>query len=138
MKDLVAFCCDEGLSAWPLDDQVVIEYTASLIKEGATVSKLESGLEACNFARFVLGVDVVGEVMGRLRRARLFRAQKERCRYKRAFSSSHSSEIRLRPRMTVLRQGLTCLRCVAGREWGILQRCILSSATSEKGAEEAT
>ena len=86
MKDFVAFCCDEGLSAWPLDDQVVIEYTASLIKEGAKASKLESALEACNFARFVLGVDVVGEplkhpvVMGRLRRARLFRAPKGKAR----------------------------------------------------------
>ena len=86
LKDLVAFCCGEGLSAWPLDDQVVIEYTASLIKEGAKVSKLEGALKACNFARFVLGVDVVGEplkhpvVMGRLRRARLFRAPKEKAR----------------------------------------------------------
>ena len=86
LKDLVAFCCGEGLSAWPLDDQVVIEYTAFLIKEGAKVSKLEGALEACNFARFVLGVDVVGEplkhpvVMGRLRRARLFRAPKGKAR----------------------------------------------------------
>ena len=76
------------MMASPLGFKSLGPWKASLSSEQRRrqVSKLESALKACNFARFVLGVDVAGEplkhpvVMGRLRRARLFRAPKGKAR----------------------------------------------------------
>ncbi|CAE7323885.1 unnamed protein product, partial [Symbiodinium sp. CCMP2592] len=73
---LAGWCSNQGMSAFPIDSQVLIEYTQHLLQSGASHSVFGSCIEACNFARFILGVDAIGDphkrpvVQGRLRKVR--------------------------------------------------------------------
>ncbi|CAE7624913.1 unnamed protein product [Symbiodinium sp. CCMP2592] len=83
---LVGWCSNQGMSAFPIDSQVLIEYTQHLQQSGASHSVFGSCIEACNFARFILGVDATGEphkhplVQGRLRKVRFNRPPRVQAR----------------------------------------------------------
>ena len=83
---MVRWCVTQGMSAFPLDSQVLLEYTGHLVKCGAPHSTFDACIEGCNFARFVLGVDALGEpqkhpvVQGRLRKVRFSRPPRVQAR----------------------------------------------------------
>ena len=74
----VAWCCEQGTCAFPIDADVVVNYTAKSGGVGATFSSISSFLETCRFLH-VLGVDMRDNavsnpvVQGRIRAARLTR-----------------------------------------------------------------
>ena len=86
LTKLVGWCSGQGMSAFPLDSQVLIEYTGHLISTGARHSAFGSCLESCNFARHILGLDVVGEplkhplIQGRVRNVRFHRPPRKQAR----------------------------------------------------------
>ena len=83
---MVRWCVTQGMSAFPLDSQVLLEYTGHLVRCGAPHSTFDACIEGCNFARFVLGVDALGEpqkhpvVQGRLRKVRFSRPPRVQAR----------------------------------------------------------
>ena len=86
LTKLVGWCSAQGMSAFPLDSQVLIEYTGHLLSTGARHSAFGSCLESCNFARHILGLDVVGEplkhplIQGRVRNVRFHRPPRKQAR----------------------------------------------------------
>ncbi|CAE7336762.1 unnamed protein product, partial [Symbiodinium sp. CCMP2592] len=83
---MVGWCSNQGMSAFPIDSQVLIEYTQHLQQSGASHSVFGSCIEACNFARFILGVEAIGDphkhplVQGRLRKVRFNRPPRVQAR----------------------------------------------------------
>eukprot|EP00439_Symbiodinium_sp_Y106_P018714 s7388_g2.t1 len=91
-SNMIAWGVSQNLSVFPIDEQVVLEYTDHLVRNGAKFSALTGVLETCQFLHHVLGVDLVPRalshplVMGRIRKARLERPPRKQAR-----SSLHSS-----------------------------------------------
>ena len=83
---LVKWCVGEDMQAFPICHQVLLEYTDFLVKSSAPFSRLSGTLESCNFAHFVLGVQLEEGclrhpiVQGRLRRLRLLRPPRMQAR----------------------------------------------------------
>ena len=82
----VAWCCEQGTCAFPIDADVVVNYTAKSGGVGATFTSISSFLETCRFLHHVLGVDMRDNavsnpvVQGRLRAARLTRPPRRQAR----------------------------------------------------------
>ena len=82
----VAWCCEQGTCAFPIDADVVVNYTAKSGGVGATFTSISSFLETCRFLHHVLGVDMRDNavsnpvVQGRMRAARLTRPPRRQAR----------------------------------------------------------
>ena len=82
----MAWCCEQGTCAFPIDADVVVNYTAKSGGVGATFSSISSFLETCRFLHHVLGVDMRDNavpnpvVQGRMRAARLTRPPRRQAR----------------------------------------------------------
>ena len=78
-SNMIAWGVSQNLSVFPFDEQVVLEYTDHLVRNGAKFSALTGVLETCQFLHHVLGVDLVPRalshplVMGRIRCTRELR-----------------------------------------------------------------
>ena len=58
-SNMIAWGVSQNLSVFPIDEQVVLEYTDYLVKEGAKFSALAGVIETCQLLHHVLGVDLV-------------------------------------------------------------------------------
>ena len=82
----MAWCCEQGTCAFPIDADVVVNYTAKSGGVGATFTSISSFLETCRFLHHVLGVDMRDNaasnpvVQGRMRAARLTRPPRRQAR----------------------------------------------------------
>ena len=85
-SNMIAWGVSQNLSVFPIDEQVILEYTDHLVKEGAKFSALTGVIETCQFLHHVLGVDLVPRalshplVLGRIRKAKLDRPPRKQAR----------------------------------------------------------
>ena len=85
-SNLITWGVAQNLSVFPIDEQVILEYTEALVKSGAKLGALTGLLETCQFLHHVLGVDLDPSalkhplLLGRLRKARLERPPRKQAR----------------------------------------------------------
>ena len=83
---MISWGVDQNMSVFPIDEQVVLEYTDFLVKDGARFSALTGVIETCQFLHHVLGVDMASRALshpllnGRIRKARLERPARKQAR----------------------------------------------------------